>query len=212
MRENTVQSHLFWKYRSSSDVLVPSYAPSGWWENDLFRLTAAGYWYEYEFKSAVKDFRADFAKVDNAARPTDLAGETKLIRFHKHSVLAESEAGNEVLPVQRTSYAEKQYRATIEKRLGWRRPKGSAYAHPPGPNRFTFVIPDHLEEKIRPELPDYAGLIIVRLRDEGKSTERVLSVKEVVKAPQRHSQKVFDSEALRKKLFETFYWRYWKTK
>jgi len=213
MRENTVQSHLFWKYRSSSDLLVPGYAPEGWWENDLFRLTNSGYWYEYEFKSSIGDFRADFDKTDGNARPVELNGEIRLVRFHKHSVLAGSEAGNISLPTQLTDWAEKRYREIIlRKQSGWRRPEGSNYAHPPGPNRFTIVIPDHLEEKIRPELPDYAGLMVVRLRDEGKTTERVLSVKEVVKAPQRHSQKVFDPGDLRKKLFETFYWRYWKSK
>lgn len=212
MRENAVQSYLFWKYQTSSKLLVPGYTPSGWWENDLFRLTTAGYWNEYEFKSSLRDFRADFNKADNNTRPVDLAGALRLIRFRKHSVLAGSDEGNILHPEEVAAYAENRYREAIKKRSGWRRPKGSTYDHPTGPNRFTFVIPDHLEEKIRPELPAYAGLMIVRLRDEGTPTEKVISVKEVVQAPQRHNQRVFDSEDLRKKLFETFYWRYWKSK
>lgn len=213
MRENTVQSHLFWKFRSASDLLVPGYAPTGWWENDLFRLTSAGYWYEYEFKSSMRDFRADFKKSDNHPRLVDLQeGMATWVRFNKHAILGETDEGN----VTTQSEVHLQSRHFIEKRFaensGNLTPKGCAYPHPPGPNRFFFVVPERLEEKSRELLPEYAGLMTVRVRDEGTSMERVSSTKVVVKAPQRHKRKTFNPEELRAKLFDTFYWRYWKTK
>lgn len=212
MRENTVQTHLFWKYRSASDLLVPGYAPDGWWENDLFRLTNAGYWYEYEFKSSMRDFQADFKKMDNHPRLVGL--EEKIatwVRFRKHSILGGTDEGNDLK--QREVHP--QARQWMEDRFAKNdhpTPKGCGYPHPPGPNRFIFVVPERLEEKAREALPEYAGLMLVRLTDEGTTMERVRSVKEVVKAPQRHRRKVFDPDNLREKLFETFYWRYWRSK
>jgi hypothetical protein len=41
---------------------LPNYTPAGWWECDVFELTAAGYFREYEIKLTRSDFLADRAK------------------------------------------------------------------------------------------------------------------------------------------------------
>ena len=39
-----------------------NYTPSGWFENDVFEITKAGYWREYEIKLTNGDFKADADK------------------------------------------------------------------------------------------------------------------------------------------------------
>lgn len=41
---------------------LPNYAPAGWWECDVFSVTKAGYWVEYEIKVSRADFLADARK------------------------------------------------------------------------------------------------------------------------------------------------------
>lgn len=78
---------LYWDCRSASRLLVPRYTPAGWWENDLFRVTKAGYWYEYEIKISAADFRADSQKSESEGWGADRQTRTK------HDVLALSERG-----------------------------------------------------------------------------------------------------------------------
>lgn len=42
--------------------MMPNYTPSQWWECDIFAVTKAGYFVEYEIKRTVADFRADAKK------------------------------------------------------------------------------------------------------------------------------------------------------
>ncbi len=60
--ERSIQQVLIREFWSSSWVLMPNYTPASWWECDLFRLTRAGYFYEYEIKLTKSDFRADQKK------------------------------------------------------------------------------------------------------------------------------------------------------
>jgi hypothetical protein len=46
-------------------ICVPNYTPKDWWECDVFELTPAGYFREYEIKMTVADFRADAATRNN---------------------------------------------------------------------------------------------------------------------------------------------------
>lgn len=57
--ERQLQRKLYVDYYGGSDVLVPNYTPAGWWECDLFRVTRAGYFYEYEIKLNQIDFNKD---------------------------------------------------------------------------------------------------------------------------------------------------------
>lgn len=60
--ERDLQRRLYFDCRSGSALLVPNYTPGGWWECDIFRVTRAGYFYEYEIKLSVADFRNDAKK------------------------------------------------------------------------------------------------------------------------------------------------------
>ena len=48
------------RYRRS--WCLPRYTPVGWWECDVFEITQAGYFREYEIKLTVADFKADRMK------------------------------------------------------------------------------------------------------------------------------------------------------
>lgn len=48
--------------RWSRGFTMPRYTPGGWWECDLFHLTPAGYFWEFEIKLTVADFRRDAGK------------------------------------------------------------------------------------------------------------------------------------------------------
>jgi len=45
------------RYRQST--VMPNYTPRGWWECDVFELTKAEMFVEYEIKLSRADFRAD---------------------------------------------------------------------------------------------------------------------------------------------------------
>lgn len=60
-------------------TLMPNFTPRGWWECDVFELTGAGYFTEYEVKVSRSDFRADSSK----ARRTYIGPVTK-----KHDMLS----------------------------------------------------------------------------------------------------------------------------
>lgn len=43
-------------------TMLANYTPGNWWECDVFQLTQAGYWHEYEVKVSRSDFFADKKK------------------------------------------------------------------------------------------------------------------------------------------------------
>lgn len=64
MSEREIQHRLFWDTLSSSEFTMPNFTPRNWFECDFFRITKAQYFYEYEIKMTVSDFRADRQKSD----------------------------------------------------------------------------------------------------------------------------------------------------
>lgn len=48
--------------RWKRNFTLPRFTPVGWWECDVFELTEAGYWREYEIKTTRADFRQDARK------------------------------------------------------------------------------------------------------------------------------------------------------
>ena len=50
------------RYRRS--FVLPNYTPRDWWECDVFEITKAGYFVEYEIKISRNDFKADSRKSD----------------------------------------------------------------------------------------------------------------------------------------------------
>ena len=56
-----IQRHLI-STRYVRSLVCPNYTPANWWECDLFELTEAGYFREYEIKMSRSDFAADARK------------------------------------------------------------------------------------------------------------------------------------------------------
>lgn len=50
--------------RFLKNLLMPRYTPKDWWECDLFEVTPAGYFCEYEIKTSRSDFFNDQKKAD----------------------------------------------------------------------------------------------------------------------------------------------------
>ena len=50
------------RHRWASEFVMPNFTPSGWWECDLFVLTKAGYFREFEVKVSRGDFFRDLQK------------------------------------------------------------------------------------------------------------------------------------------------------
>lgn len=60
--EREVQ-RLLWLHKSSSyAIMLPNYEPADWHECDMFTVTKAGYFQEFEIKLTASDFRADAEK------------------------------------------------------------------------------------------------------------------------------------------------------
>jgi hypothetical protein len=57
--------HAVMRDRWRRNFVLPNYTPAGWWENDVFEVTDAGYWREYEVKVSLADFRRDSEKLRN---------------------------------------------------------------------------------------------------------------------------------------------------
>ena len=75
--------------RYARSFCLPRYTPAGWNENDLFVLSAAGYWTEMEIKLNRADFLRDRDKEIEAARRWD---QPKVIE-RKHQLLANTQRG-----------------------------------------------------------------------------------------------------------------------
>jgi hypothetical protein len=50
---------------------LPNYTPARWWECDVFEVTKAGYFREYEIKISRSDFKADASKATRRWSPYD---------------------------------------------------------------------------------------------------------------------------------------------
>lgn len=72
--------------RYQKNLVCPNYTPRKWWECDVFELTAAGYFTEYEIKLTRADFKADSKKIEKSwTGPWD--NRIEVIR-KKHDLLA----------------------------------------------------------------------------------------------------------------------------
>ncbi len=77
------------RYRES--FTVPNYTPQGWFESDVFEITPAGYFVEYEIKISLSDFKQDVKKKKEHIRYN--RAEKKLETFtldSKHGMLSKS--------------------------------------------------------------------------------------------------------------------------
>lgn len=73
MNERAIQRALYWRRRASAALLLPNYTPAGWWECDLWLITKARYFYEFEIKLSRSDLRAD-ARKGGGVRWTHVTG------------------------------------------------------------------------------------------------------------------------------------------
>jgi hypothetical protein len=62
MTEREIQAALWLRNHQRFCVLMPNDTPRGWWECDLFGVTKAGYFHEFEVKLTVADYRKDAKK------------------------------------------------------------------------------------------------------------------------------------------------------
>jgi hypothetical protein len=145
-----IQRRLYFGSISASEVLMPNFAPVNWLECDVFRVTKAGYFYEYEIKLSVADFRAD-------AKKTLFDDETKKY-IGKHEALTA------------------RFRCC--------------------PARFYFVTVPDVADRIKDELPDWAGLIVL---------DRYL--RQMRPAPILHKRKI--SRAIVRQAYRSAMGRFW---
>ncbi|KKK93421.1 hypothetical protein LCGC14_2693070, partial [marine sediment metagenome] len=92
--ERKIQGKLISQYWSSSILLMPNYTPWQWFECDLFRVTKSLYFYEYEIKLTVSDFKADARKICSTSFWDENGHWQRGPNRHKHDLLRErSEKG-----------------------------------------------------------------------------------------------------------------------
>jgi len=72
--------------KHSSSTILPRYNPQGWWEADVFELTSANYFVEYEIKISMADFKKDIDKHKRAWNDE----KKKMDYTYKHELLADS--------------------------------------------------------------------------------------------------------------------------
>jgi len=158
--ESEVQAIIMLDKRGSSLSILPNYTPQNWWENDVFQITKAGYWVEYEVKRSISDYRADFKKMESFAGYDAGTG----YENSKHEILKSRVSELTFDPHINHPHFAGKYTRTIRT-----------------PNRFYFCVPIELMDKIEP--PEYAGMIVYEMRH-GRITYRIEKT-----APLRHKTK-----------------------
>lgn len=73
--------HVLRRNRYDRSTVVPNFTPQGWFECDLFELTGAGLFVEYEVKIDRSDFKADATKTRR------IWGDRQWMQLNKHSYL-----------------------------------------------------------------------------------------------------------------------------
>lgn len=80
------------RYRRS--FIIPNYTPRDWWECDLFEITKAGFFREYEIKMSRSDFKADAKKKSRNWQWDEASNRGVITEANKHDELkASSKSG-----------------------------------------------------------------------------------------------------------------------
>lgn len=66
MKASEIQNSLHLRRSDTYAVLLPNYTPERWHECDMFGVTRAGYFHEFEIKLTKSDFKADAKKRQGA--------------------------------------------------------------------------------------------------------------------------------------------------
>lgn len=91
LTERSIQQAIIVKFISSSGLLMPNYTPRNWWECDLWRVTTAGYFYEYEIKLTRADWKNDGKKFRRYGDRGTFLGQGN--EEYKHESIQNSENG-----------------------------------------------------------------------------------------------------------------------
>ena len=89
LTERDIQREIMYQF-AQGDTFLPNFMPPGWWENDVIRVTASGYWYEYEIKLSRADFIKDRYKKMGLNYYRNPMGITK--DENKHAILARNDS------------------------------------------------------------------------------------------------------------------------
>ncbi len=81
MTAKEIQSALIWTMRGG-EIVMPNYTPPKWWECDLFTLTKADIFKEYEIKISRADFRQDANKMRRQSQFDGLLLKTHEVNKH----------------------------------------------------------------------------------------------------------------------------------
>lgn len=98
IEQDAINAILRDRFRRST--CIPRYTPNKWWECDVFEITKAGYFREYEVKLSRSDFLADAKKFQEDVGYDRIDGKyQRVIKEHrvKHDLLSK---GDERGPVQ----------------------------------------------------------------------------------------------------------------
>ncbi len=82
LTERNIQGRLFME-RYRRGMILPNFTPPQWFECDVFELTDAGYFREYEVKITRSDFKADAKKTHGLSWRDAQAGKTALTKHHR---------------------------------------------------------------------------------------------------------------------------------
>lgn len=82
MTAKEIQSALIWSMRGG-EIVMPNYTPPKWWECDLFTLSKADIFKEYEIKISRSDFRNDAQKGKRMLRYVDNRWAVESVNKHK---------------------------------------------------------------------------------------------------------------------------------
>lgn len=74
--ERDIQRWIYFNSRSSYGVLLTNYTPRKWFECDMFGVSRAGYFHEFEVKVSIRDFKADSKKISRGKYDWDEATAT----------------------------------------------------------------------------------------------------------------------------------------
>lgn len=77
------------RYRRS--FVLPNYTPAGWWECDVFEMTQAGFFREYEIKLTRSDFKADAKKIRERWNGGIVDGRLAMNKTMKHDRIGQPE-------------------------------------------------------------------------------------------------------------------------
>lgn len=178
------------------NLVVPNCCTKLAWEADLLVVRPSGWAEEFEIKVSIADFRREFVTKEDKHRALPIGFPTSCRRYG--AAWKEGETFDPENPLHIAT--------GVESRTG------QVYAYedhskmrPHLIKRFWYAMPSEIAEKVRAEIPEYAGLIVVA---KGRWGHEATVEKEAPKL--KNCRKVTDDE--RSNLYRACYYRFWDMK